>query len=1069
VLVVLSVGLSVLSGILSEWAANRPDQLPEPLQPIAEDPWLPLLIVVGAMIVVGVLAFLRDRRGEPQAAMQADIQRLQQATDANLEALSRHAGLVAPEGPVRLPRTTLSAELAAAGGNLVVTGSPGSGKSALLRELAVTLRERTEDVVLLTTEDLPGSAGQARSYLGLQNDLTAALTGWTGSSSGTLILDGLDATLAEEGSGWLQKLVSALGSTRWRVVVSIWQFDLHHSPAWQGVFRGRPVSTAAHRQDPRLANVRHLLVSDLTDGELAALPMQSAQVAGLLDEASPRLRALLRNPFNLFLAAGVLTAGQSRTSLAPFRSQLELLQSYWQHRVDHGGDLQRVRILTRLTGAMIAGRRLQIDAASLFDAAEFSVVEVLLRDGVLREAARRLYASGGRRVLFAHDILFDFAVATLLLGDEEHLTRLAERLDADPSLAVLARPSLDLHLADVWQAEPDHATFWRLGLKLSGPDGHVLAALAAAATAVHEITGPSDLAALANTLAGQGQRSDAAYALVGWIAGTLAVSDDRAKQQAQAALPAYAWLTQHLAQVLEDADDIAHVQTLVGLVWQLEDLVPLRPGDPGTAERATAIAALMQMALADPAAREQLADRAARFLVGAVAVDPGRHGPVLQRTLAPEILAEWGLTAVQHYLDNIATLASVIPPLATMVIAAAQGFQETRDEATFLYRSAILPLTSTRKQDVQHARSEVARRFPELLVSAADVAVRALTDLTEASPAQPEASKPHRYPVVFGTVEGHLRPYSRPLELLGGYRSAPLMVDELAAHLRQLAEQDRPAGPDERPGERLDQDPFDRLLRLLVDDVHHAEVWARLLQAGGNFPHSLGRRLLPLLDTSALLAHPSTRYAAGALIRALGPFLTDREHATLEGRIFAVEAFFDKHDPEQVERAGHARDQLLGCLAPDRLQTEQARARLAALAAGDGPPALLEPMRVESYSREFTFADDLAAQRISEADIPGSLRKALASLYDDVHHAHDQDPLRKQAARERLPGELEAVLSLTATAPPTGQLAKIADELTARAAALIGAPTTPDSPAAQALVNLLLRLAGGPPDRGGKR
>jgi hypothetical protein len=157
VFVVLSLGLSVLSGILSEWAANRPDQLPEPLQPIAEDPWLPLLIVVGAMIVVGVLA-LRDRRGEPQAAMQADIQRLQQATDSSLEALSRHAGLVAPEGPVRLPRTTLSAELAAAGGNLVVTGSPGSGKSALLRELAVTLRERTEDVVLLTTEDLPGSA-----------------------------------------------------------------------------------------------------------------------------------------------------------------------------------------------------------------------------------------------------------------------------------------------------------------------------------------------------------------------------------------------------------------------------------------------------------------------------------------------------------------------------------------------------------------------------------------------------------------------------------------------------------------------------------------------------------------------------------------------------------------------------------------------------------------------------------------------------------------------------------------------------------------------------------------------
>jgi hypothetical protein len=319
---------------------------------------------------------------------------------------------------------------------------------------------------------------------------------------------------------------------------------------------------------------------------------------------------------------------------------------------------------------------------------------------------------------------------------------------------------------------------------------------------------------------------------------------------------------------------------------------------------------------------------------------------------------------------------------------------------------------------------------------------------------------------VFGTVEGYLRPYSRPLELLGDHRTTPLMVDELAAHLRQLAEQDRPAGPDERPGERPDQDPFDRLLRLLVDDVHHAEAWARLLQAGGNFPHSLGRRLLPLLDTSALLAHPSTRYAAGALIRALGPFLTDGEHATLEGRIFAVEAFFDRHDPEQVERAGHARDQLLGCLAPDRLQTEQARARLAALAAGSGPPALLEPMRVESSSREFTFADHLVVEGIKDTEVTSALRQALASLYDGVHHANDQDPQHKRAARERLPGELAAVLTLTAAAPVTGRLTKVVDELAVRAAAIIGAAITPDNPAARPLLDLLLRVVGGPPGRG---
>ena len=72
-----------------------------------------------------------------------------------------------------------------------------------------------------------------------------------------------------------------------------------------------------------------------------------------------------------------------------------------------------------------------------------------------------------------------------------------------------------------------------------------------------------------------------------------------------------------------------------------------------------------------------------------------------------------------------------------------------------------------------------------------------------------------------------------------------------------------------------------------MKSVHHAGVWARLLEAGANAPDSLGRRLLPLLDTSALLAHPATRYAAGLLICALGPLL-DQPGARSPGELIEV-------------------------------------------------------------------------------------------------------------------------------------------------------------------------------------
>ena len=336
------------------------------------------------------------------------------------------------------------------------------------------------------------------------------------------------------------------------------------------------------------------------------------------------------------------------------------------------------------------------------------------------------------------------------------------------------------------------------------PGGHTLAAVAAAAAAVQEITGPSDLAPLADTLAGQGQLTEAAHALVGWIASTFAAGDDRAKQQARAALPAYAWLAQRLAELLVTADDIAHAQTLVRLLWQLEDLAPLHRGDPGAAERAAAVAALMQLALADSAAREPLADRAARFLVGAVVVDPDQHGAVLQRTLAPEVLDRWGVTALQRYVHDIAVLAAVAPGLAAEVGESLQRFEETRDEATPLLGSGILALTSTRKQDLELTQAELAERLPELLTAAPDVAVRTLAAAVEAPAGQSGSGGPHRYPIRFGTVTGYLQPYGRPLQL-SDHHSAPAMADALAAHLRRLAEQPGTAEPAGQPGEDPDQ------------------------------------------------------------------------------------------------------------------------------------------------------------------------------------------------------------------------------------------------------------------------
>jgi hypothetical protein len=1004
----------------------------------------------------------------PRRSLVADIQRLTRLTDENLTMMALHASLPAPEGAIALPRLA-EQELAGAAGSLVVTGPPGAGKTALLHHLVITLRQRGEDVVVLAADALPNRAGQARVELDLENDLEAVFAGWPSPAPATLVLDGLDALRGEDGSRWLRRLANSLSATRWRVVASMRLFDLHHSLGWQTVFAGEPTSAAPERRDPQLANIRHVVVDELTDDELAALPRESPRLAELLAQADPQLVELLRNPYNLSLAAELLATGQGLPSLVQLRSQLELLWLYWRRRVaDAAQGPRRSQVLARLCEAMVARRRLRVDAAAVLDVVMVDTITALLHDGVLREAPRRLRASGGTPVLFAHHVLFDFAVAALLLADEDggRLTRLVARLDADPGFVVLARPSLDLHLADIWHAEASRAAFWRLALELAAPGGHVLAAIAATATAVREVAEPSDLAPLAAAFSEAGQAAEAAHVLTAQVASALEVANERGRQHARAATPAYAWLAAKLAETLLAADDVPHAQTLIRLVWQLDSLMPLRPGDPGATERAAAIAALIELALADPASREGLARRTARFLVGAVSVDPTRHGDLLRRTLASEVLAAWGVTALQEYIDRIGPLGQAAPDLAADVSTALHGFEETREEPTALYESLILQLSSTRKDDLRHARSSFGERFPSLLAAATDTALDVLVAAVEAQPTG-KAGEPHRYPIRLDANDGYVRPYSRPLEVLDDYRSAPRMVEALAIHLQQLTAQPQTDGHNDLGTGSEDEAALDRLLGQLVCRVHHDEVWAPILLSGAQAPASLGVRLLPLLDTSALLAHPFTRYAAGMLIRGVGPLLTTAEHAALEKRILGVWAFFDEHDPKQAGYAEHARDQLLGCLDPMRVQLPAVQARLAELAAQAGPPELLEPRRIETYSRHLNLADRLADKGISESDVPAPLRQALSSLYDDIRAA-TSDGDTQQAARERLLDGLQAVLAAVDGELPGGPLHEIVEELTLSAAEVAAADprATPDSPAGKLVLRLLLQTATSPTSKG---
>jgi hypothetical protein len=448
----------------------------------------------------------------PGRQYQPDIDKLRALTASNLALLAPSTALPVAGG-VHLPRL-VSVDLdvsTVADGPVLIVGDAGAGKTGVAVGLAHQ-RQASEDVVLLQAGDLVGDANSP-----LTLPLDQILAAWTGTASATLIIDGLDAARGSRDRAQLASLVHALRGARWQVIATIRTFDALYSPALQSAFAGQPVSAEPERVDTRLSGVRHLLVADLTDTELRPAVEGIPELAGFLAEAAEQLTRLAHNPFNLRLTVELLTgpihlSTVERGRLSNAHSRLDLLDAYWAHRVDSQDSVARADLLTRMCREMLTTRELRVaERTPVVLGTDSTAVDDLLSANVLALDAQAI--SGAVRVLiFAHNILFDFAAARYVLLDPLDPSVLAIRLDEDPSLPLIARPSLDIVIERLWYQD-DHSAFWRLALKLAGGP-HLLASLAVAGRLLQAAPEPAELQPLADALTGDDAEPRAAARLL---------------------------------------------------------------------------------------------------------------------------------------------------------------------------------------------------------------------------------------------------------------------------------------------------------------------------------------------------------------------------------------------------------------------------------------------------------------------------------------------------------------------------------------------------------------------------
>ena len=372
-----------------------------------------------------------------------------------------------PATTIKINRDQLLHDLQdfASRGKGVIIGSPGVGKTYLLKELCQSLKSDGIPHLLLPIDELgDGTKDTLQQELSYKGDLIEQLKSVPVSEEKAILLfDAFDAARNEQTRKRFLRLIRRAVcdlSESWNVVVTVRTYDAEKSQELLGLFDHPDATdlTQYHTEDIRC---RHFTIPALNEAEIrqALTQIPHPKSISIYEDGIKEFKCLLANPFNLWLLEQILRAPQKVPDFSQIHSEVQLLDEFWKRRIKATrNEDDRRFVLKRITARMVEELSLNVSRDDVYGDLDPDKTAIqrawheLLSDEILIKVS-----STKQRISFSHDILFDYAISVLLLEDEPQ--QLEKFVLEGLSRPIFLRPSLTYFFIHLWYDATE--SFWK--------------------------------------------------------------------------------------------------------------------------------------------------------------------------------------------------------------------------------------------------------------------------------------------------------------------------------------------------------------------------------------------------------------------------------------------------------------------------------------------------------------------------------------------------------------------------------------------------------------------------------